>query len=93
MGSSPCQSITSGLCFALEPTFVTGARCKAFPSALSGRGKKEDSGGWGACNPGLGTDRFPYMGTDDGWKWVVPDAFLFWGVHKELSRAWDEPPH
>lgn len=55
-----------------------------------GVGGKGDAGGWGACNPGLGTDWFTYMGTDDRWKWVVHDAFLFLAVSKELSRAWDK---
>jgi len=88
-GSSPCQSVTSGLCTVLEPTFVTRARCRAFPWALAG-GKEEYAGGLGACNPGLEEDWFSYVGTDDGWKWVIQDAFLSSGVHKEVSRAWDK---
>lgn len=36
------------------------------------------------------TDLFPYMGADDGWKWVIHSAFLFLRVHKELPRAWDK---
>lgn len=63
---------------------------QSFSLGFGRGGKKEDAGGCGACNPGLGTDWFPYMGTGDGWKWVVHDAFLFWGVHIELSRAWDK---
>lgn len=70
-------------------TFVTRTHCEAFPWALMG-GKKGAAGGCGTSNPVLGTDWFPYMGTDDEWKCIVQDAFVFLGVHKELPRAWDK---